>query len=244
MLTNETYELFERFLQGELNESEQSDLDQKIVDDPEWAEAFSLYQSVDQHLRFHKQNQEQTAQLKQTLRQIGNETLLEKTKKPVVIQFFNRNKVWMAAASILLLVGLFIFKDGQPAYVDFAQHATMELTVRGANQTTEIEAQNSFNQGNYKQAETLLKDWLQKEPDNAEVQLYYGISLLENNHMMEAQKVFKDLEKNELFKNTAYWYLALTSLKEKDYKTCESYLKQINTASSEGKKARRLLKKL
>jgi hypothetical protein len=115
MLTNETYELFERFLQGELNESEQSDLDQKIVDDPEWAEAFSLYQSVDQHLRFHKQNQEQTAQLKQTLRQIGNETLLEKTKKPVVIQFFNRNKVWMAAASILLLVGLFIFKDGQPA---------------------------------------------------------------------------------------------------------------------------------
>jgi predicted Zn-dependent protease len=244
MLTDETYEIFERYLHGELSESEQSYLDQKIVDDPEWAEAFSLYQSVDQHLRFHKQNQEQTEQLKQSLRQIGNETLLEKTNKPIVIQFFNRNKVWLVAASILLLVGLFLFKDGQPMYVDFAQHNTMELTVRGANVTMEIEAQKLFNQGKYQQAESLLKKWLENQPENTEVKLYYGITLLENNHLIEAQKIFKELRTNDLFKNTAQWYLALTALKAKDYKTCETELKHIDSNAPESSKARKLLRKL
>lgn len=244
MLTDETYEIFERYLQGELSKSEQTYLDQKIADDPEWAEAFSLYQSVDEHLRFHKQNQEQTEQLKQTLRQIGNENLLDQKKQPVVIQFFNRNKVWLAAASILLLVGLFLFKDGQPVYVDFAQHNTMELTVRGANETMEIEAQKLFNQGKYQQAESLLKKWLKNQPENTEVKLYYGITLLENNHLKEAHEIFKELGTNDLFKNTAHWYLALTALKANDFKTCETELKQIDSNAPESKKARKLLRKL
>jgi hypothetical protein len=58
--------------------------------------------------------------VKQSLRQIGNETLLFVIHFSIEIKFG-----W---SQVFSLVGLFLFKDGQPMYVDFAQHNTMELS--------------------------------------------------------------------------------------------------------------------
>ena len=84
-----------------------------------------------------------------------------------------------------------------------------------------------------------------KENKKPEVELYYGISLLEINKTMEADKVFTNLKNGtSVYNYDAIWYLALSSLKQEKYEDCALYLKQIPEDSEKFSKAQKLLNDL
>lgn len=241
MSTQDTFEWIERYLQGELDADELASFENQMNENQEFAEKVNVYLNLNKHLKFRTENAQETEKLKSTLQKLGNQHI---SHTPKIINLFQKNRVWLAAASIALIIGLFYFQGGKPVYGDFAQHPAMELTVRGSQNENLEKAQTAFNHKNYETALELLDNALTEQPENAELQLYRGICLLETNRLDGAKESFNTLKNNILYKNTALWYLALTSLKEKDYTSCKAFLKQIDPDSSEGKKAKKLLRKL
>ena len=77
------------------------------------------------------------------------------------------------------------------------------------------------------------------------MQLYYAISLIETNNFTKASVLLTNIsEGNSVYKEEAIWYLALSSLKQKDYKACKMQLEQISEASEKYNQAQKLLKEL
>ena len=102
------------------------------------------------------------------------------------------------------------------------------LTVRGTQDELLTKAENSFNNKNFTEAETYFTQLLNIESENQEFQLYKAISEIELNKFSEAEALLKQISKgNSVFKNKATWYLALSKLKQEDYKTCSEILKTI-----------------
>lgn len=152
---------------------------------------------------------------------------------------------WLVAASIALLVGVFVFQNKTAVYSDYASHTKMDMTVRGNSNETLEKVQNAFNTKDYALANVHLSRLAEYYKDNTELQLYYGITLLETDQYEMAKIVLEKITKtNNLYKDDAYWYLALLALKQKDYDTCSTHLEKISKESSIYKKAKKLAKTL
>ncbi len=152
---------------------------------------------------------------------------------------------WLVAAGIVLLVGAFIFQNKRPIYSDYASHNRMEIKVRGNSNETLEKIQNAFNAKDYALANVHLSRLAEYYKDNTELQLYYAITLIETDQYEMAKMLLKQISKtNNLYKDDAYWYLALLALKQKDYDTCSSNLEKISKKSSIYGKAKKLAKTL
>lgn len=58
---------------------------------------------------------------------------------------------------------------------------------------------------------------------------FYGVSLLEESHYIKAEAVFDELKAGtSVYKDKAVWYLALSKLKQKEYKACKEILQTIS----------------
>ena len=165
-------------------------------------------------------------------------------KKSKVISLFNYKKL-MVAASIALLIGFFIFKNGNPVYSDFANHTNLEFTVRGDNNQTITNAETAFNAKNYKTAFAQLTVLEAQFPNDIEIQLYKGICLLEMDKFSQAETIFETISKgNSAFLTKATWYKALSYLKQEHFEACKNTLKTIPESAEEYTQAKKLLRKL
>jgi len=120
-------------------------------------------------------------------------------------------------------------QNNDPAFEDYNNHENAYFTERGeANDPLKL-AQDAFNAKNYKEAITNF-ELILKEKKSPETQLFYAISLLEDNQFQKAEIQLMDLKLgNSIFKNKAVWYLALSKLKQKDYKSSKEILRSIPT---------------
>jgi len=193
------------------------------------------------------ENEENEQELRKTLTNLGNEYIKEEEvtkKKTKVISLFNYKKL-MVAASIALLIGFFIFKNGNPVYSDFANHSNLELVVRGDSNETLLKAQEAFNAKNYKTAFAQLTVLEKEFPNDIEIQLYKAICLLELDKFPQADSIFNSIgEGNSALSTKATWYKALSLLKQEQFKACENTLKTIPESAEEYEQAKKLLKKL
>jgi predicted Zn-dependent protease len=85
-------------------------------------------------------------------------------------------------------------------------------------------AQEAFNSKKYKTAIPYFEAILtaNKSP---EIQYFYAISLLEENQIQKAEANLVGLKSGiSVYKNKATWYLALSKLKQKEYKSCKEIL--------------------
>jgi thioredoxin-like negative regulator of GroEL len=119
---------------------------------------------------------------------------------------------------------LFLDQKSNPTFEEYNQPETAFFTERGeANDNLKL-AQDAFNAKQYKTAIPLFETIL-KTDQSAEIQYFYGVSLLEENKLQEAETVFTALETgNSIYKNKAIWSLALSKLKQKDFKSCKELL--------------------
>lgn len=222
-MDEERYILFENYLSNELSAEEKTNFEKQLVEDPELASAFEVYKELNQHLENKFGNEQELKAFKKNLKSISKEHF--KTKKPKVVAF----KPWQyaIAASVAILVGLFVFQNINPSFEDYNNPEMATFIERGdVNENLKL-AQDAFNAKNYKTAiphfEAILK--VNKSP---EIQYFYAISLLEDNQFQKAETNLLELKSGtSIYKNKATWYLALSKLKQEDYKSCKEILQNI-----------------
>ncbi|MBA4316804.1 MAG: hypothetical protein C0412_00235 [Flavobacterium sp.] len=222
-MNEERYILFENYLSNELSAEEKTNFEKQLSEDPELASAFEVYKELNLHLENKFGNEQELKAFKKNLKSISKEHF--KTKKPKVVAF----KPWQyaIAASIVILVGLFVFQNINPSFEDYNNPEMATFIERGdVNENLKL-AQDAFNSKKYKTAipyfEAILK--VNKSP---EIQYFYSVSLLEDNQFQKAEANLSELKSgNSIYKNKATWYLALSKLKQKDYDSCKAILQTI-----------------
>ncbi len=223
-MNEERYILFENYLSNELSDEEKNNFEKQLSEDPELASSFEIFEELNEHLSNKFGNTAELNAFKQNLNSIAATHF--KTKKVKVISL--RSWHYSVAASVAILIGLFVFmQNNDPNFEDYNQHENAYFTERGAVENQLKLAQDAFNAKNYKEAVANFEMVL-KENKSPETQLFYAISLLEDNQFQKAEIQLMDLKLgNSAFKNKAIWYLALSKLKQKDYKSCKEILNSI-----------------
>lgn len=242
-----TYITFDKYLNNELSKKELISFENRLETDAEFQEEFNIYKALESSLTSTYENAAAEAKLRNTLIELGEKFIKEEARKKEtkVIPLINYRKL-MVAASIALLIGFFIFKDGgTPAYNDFSNHQTLELVVRSDQNEAFSKAEKAFNSKNYEEALTQLTILSNTHPNDAEIELYKGISQLELNEFKVADTTFDDISKgNSSFATTALWYKALSLLKQEKLDECKQVLETIPESAEEYEQAQKLLDKL
>jgi tetratricopeptide (TPR) repeat protein len=243
-MKTDNYILFDKYLTKELTKTELHSFEERLQLDSDFKQEFEIYKSLETSLN-SKFNTEDELALRKTLSNLGSEFIHEEKatkKKGTLISFINY-KQFMVAASIALLVGFFLFNNGEPVYSDYANHNALELVVRSENNEVVIKAQEAFNAKNYEEALTYLTKL--SNSNNLEIKLYKGICYLELNSFADADIIFDEISSgNSAFKNTAFWYKALSMLKQEQFEACKYVLQEIPETADEYKQAQKLLSKL
>lgn len=219
-MNDERYILFENYLSNELSAEEKSAFEKQLEEDKEFASAFEIFKELNLHLENKFGNANELKAFKKNLKSISKGHF--KTKKSKVVAF----KPWqyVIAASIAILVGLFVFQNINPSFEDYDNPEMATFIERGDVNENLKSAQDAFNSKNYKSAIPYFEAVL-KENKSPEIQYFYAMSLLEDNQFQKAETNLLELKSGtSIYKNKATWYLALSKLKQKDYKSCKEIL--------------------
>ena len=236
---NDLFLLFDNYITGELSPEEILEFETKLEQDVSFKEDFLAYKETHQFLQHKFNNETELSQFINTTEKIASDYFNTQQKK--------KNNYWFigVAASILLLIGIFIFNPSTPTYEEYMTYPTVELTVRGTQEEILKNAQNAFNSKDFTKANELFSTALQQDQNNIQIALYKGISLLELNQLNEADKILTNIyQGNSSFTTDANWYLALSKLKQKEYKSCKELLQKIPEGYIHYKKAQKLINKL
>jgi hypothetical protein len=240
-MNEERYIEFNQYLDNEMSIEERKTFEIKLSEDQEFASEFEIFEELNQHLSNKFGNSADLNAFKQNLNLISKEHF--KASKPKVISL----KSWhySVAASVAILIGIFVFmQNNDPNFTDYNQHQNAYFTERGSVDKSLKLAQDAFNASNYKEAITNFNLVL-KQNASPEIQLFYAIALLEDNQIQKAEVQLMDLKMgNSVFKNKAIWYLALSKLKLKDYKSCKEILNSIPKDYEDYDRVQELMKEL
>ena len=241
-MEEETYLSIDRFLSSEMQGDERLAFEERLKRDGNLAEKLELYRSASEILSVKFKREEKEAMFKHNLAKIVAEKTAIKEGKVIKLNWY----ALAAAASVALLcLVLFYTKLSKPDYDEFANYESITLVERGDENETKLQAQRAFNHHDYKFAVILFNKLLEGGDENAELELYKGIALLESDRINEANEMFYKVRNSKsIYKDRATWMLALSALKQKNYKKCESFLKEIPAGSAEYDNAQQLLDKL
>jgi hypothetical protein len=219
-MNEEHYILFGQYLENELSDEEKTNFEKQLSEDQEFASTFETFKELNLHLENKFGNSTELNAFKKNLKSISKEHF--KTKKSKVVAF----KPWQyaIAASVAILVGVFFFQNINPSFDDYNNPEMATFIERGDVNENLKSAQDAFNAKDYKAAipnfEVVLKE--NKAP---EIQYFYAVSLLENNQFLKAETNLSELKSGtSIYKTKATWYLALSKLKQKEYKSCKEIL--------------------
>lgn len=223
-MNEERYIEFSQYLDNEMSIEEKNTFEKQLVEDSEFASAFEIFKELNEHLSNKFGHATELKAFKENIHSISKAHF--KVKKTKVISL----KTWQysVAASVAILIGLFVFmQNNNPKFEDYNQHENACFIERSSVNEDLKKAQDAFNAKNYKEAITNFEK-VRKQNESPEIQLFYAISLLENNQVEKADIHLMDLKLgNSVFKNKATWYLALSKLKQKDFKSCKEILRSI-----------------
>jgi tetratricopeptide (TPR) repeat protein len=241
-MDEDIYILIEQYLAGELSPEETKAFENRIKSDPELAEKVGVYRSLSENLKSRFTSEQVERQLRESLSAIAKAEVGNKSGKVISLQWYH----WAAAASLALIAVFWFYTTTSitPQYDDYSNHGSLSLAERG-DDSLKHQAEDAFNSGNYDQAISFFNRLLDADPDNTELQLYKGISLLELDRYKEAEAIFHVIKNSEtIYQDKAMWYLALSALKQKDYDKCKTLLDQLSPDSEYHKQAEEIRKGL
>jgi tetratricopeptide (TPR) repeat protein len=239
-MNEEHYIIFENYLSNELSAEEKINFEKQLAEDTELASAFEIFKELNLHLENKFGNEMELKAFKKNLKSVSKEHF--KAKKSKVVAF----KPWQytIAASVAVLVGLFVFQNINPSFDDYNNPEMATFIERGdVNENLKL-AQDAFNTKNYKTAIPYFEGVL-KVNKTPEIQYFYAISLLEDNQFQKAESNLSELKSGtSIYKTKAAWYLALSKLKQKDYKSCKEILLTISDDFEDYDQVQELLNEL
>jgi len=223
-MNEERYILFDQYLQGEMTVEEKDNFEKQLSEDHEFSSEFETFKEVQLRLKTKFEFEEEREAFKANLTTISDTHF--NTSKPKVVVM--RPWYLAAAASVIILFGLFFFDYNNPSFADYDNPETASFVERGDTDTALIGAQTAFNDGKYAAAIPLFEEIL-KENKTPEIQYFYGVSLLEESKYPKAESVFSELRSGtSAYKDKATWSLALSKLKQKKYTECKEILETIS----------------
>lgn len=219
-MNEERYLLFGQYLENELAAEEKIDFEKQMSEDQELASAFQIFKELNLHFENKFGNAAELNIFEENLKSISKKHF--KNKKPKVVAF----KPWQyaIAASVAVLVGLFVFQNINPSFEDHNYPENAAFVERGAlNENLKL-AQDAFNMKQYAAALPYFESVL-KEGKLPEIQYFYAVSLLEDSQYQKAENNLNELKSgSSIYATKATWYLALSKLKQKDYDSCKKIL--------------------
>jgi predicted Zn-dependent protease len=238
-MNEESYIAFENYLNNEMSQEERLEFENQLQNDAGMKEKFALYKETTQLLSAKFDSN--TIDFKKNLKSISNEHFTQAKAKSKVIAL----KPWYyaVAASVVIAFGIWFAGSGNPDYSDYNQHENAYFMERGTADKNLNDAQNAFNKKDYKKAIVAFE----QVPNltNPELQYFYAIALIETDHYKNAELYLNNIKSGtSVYKEKATWYLALSSLKQKKFDDCKTYLNQIPADAEDYAKAQKLLKDL
>lgn len=237
----------ERYLNNEMPAEERAAFELQIANDEELKNFVKLYSSIDDTMSAEDTTPAEN-ELKQTLQQMGKKYFAGEGK----LGQGNFRK-WMTAAAAILVIALgvfyFLYQDKPSAeklYAQFAVHEPLVIQQRGSgSDPVAAEAAAKFNSRHYDETLPLLKQYMEKNPEDIQVEFALAICNLEQGLYPEAERIFSRIASSQTaYADAATWYLALSALKQKDLSKCRNILNSIPQTSSFFTKATELLKEL
>ncbi|MEN2398217.1 tetratricopeptide repeat protein [Flavobacterium sp. MC2016-06] len=225
-MNEERYILFDQYLQGEMNVEERTNFEKQLAEDAALASELETFKEMHFQLENKFKHEAEREAFTANLTKISDKHFNNNTKPKVLVL-----KPWYyaVASSVAVLFGLFFFNyDQNPSFADFNHPEKAYFTERGATIGLLKVAETAYNTKNYGKAVNAFEQILKVEK-TPEIQYFYGVSLLEENQFKKAETIFIDLKAGtSVYKEKATWNLALSKLKQKDYKGCKEILQTIS----------------
>lgn len=248
-MENEDDLLIQKYLNGALEEPEKQAFQERLKVDTAFKEVFTFRKSVDIFFKKETGLPVLEAQFETFGKEFFVESATEQQTKAKVIPMYKK-PIWIAlgavAASIALILLLYIPSLHKDLYQQYAVHQSINLVEKSDTTTSIAQAESYFNKGNYDQAYPSLKEYLQANTENQRAQLALGISALELGKQEEAISIFTTIhEGTSLLKASGTWYLALAYVKQKEFEKAKTLLLQIpNTDALLYQNAQALIREL
>lgn len=239
-MKEENYIVFDQYLQNEMTLTEKIAFEKQLSEEPEVAADFQNFKEVQAQLENKFTVDAERNAFKENVKSIAG-THFKPNKKVIKLKPW----LYLVAASVVLLLGMFVFNaNSNPNFEDYNHFETAHFVERGHETTSLKQAEEAYNAKDYLRAIPIFESIL-KQNKTAEIQYFYGISLLQTNKIQEAEGVFNELKLgSSVFKNKALWGLALIQLKQKEFKVCKEILLTIPSDDDNYEQVQDLLNKL
>ncbi|MGI9542038.1 MAG: tetratricopeptide repeat protein [Cyclobacteriaceae bacterium] len=234
-----------KYLQGKMTAEEVSQFENRIANDPSFAEEVQLNRELLESMNHHFRSK-----LKERLSHEDNKAipLNDKPRKP------NFRRVWVMAASVALIAvaSYFLFSDDPDHEQLYNQyHITYYNVVQGSTRSGEsdaaVQAFQYYDQGNFKEAADGFAALVLEEEKNFDWLFYQGLSNLEIQESEAAIDAFEkvlEASTNEWIE-PAQWYLGLAYLQADNTKEAKlTFGRIVSGGKSYSDRAAELLGKL
>ena len=242
------YDMINRYLEGEMNGEEMNAFEEQMQQDAELQNEVALMKDVNETLKIKLHPGENEQALRNSLQGISAEYFSKETKETKIILF--RQRRWITAAAAVLIMAL-ILTVWQPwkkedLYKQYASIQMPGIAERGIPADSLLKpAVENFNNKKFAAAIPSFESILKDDSQNAFVQYYYAIALLQNGETQKSRTQLAGLYNGmSLFKYDAAFYIALSYLKEKNKPGCKEWLNKIPADAGVYDKAMELLKNL
>ena len=228
--THDMSEMLLRYLDGELEDHEKSQLEQKLATDPALQEELNNLRLAKESIRSYG--------LAGRVGKIHKEMMNEIPHSTPVIQISRRRQIIrysiaVAAALLILFVGFKMFQDNNMTadqlYAD--NYKAYELTTLRSGETEPTIFEKAYRDKNYNEVITLYSS---ANPDDIQANFLTAMSHLELKEYDKAIENFKkNLELNKaagthLWQDQSEYYMALAYLKTENYSSSLELFQKIN----------------
>ena len=247
MQTN--FEMIERYIDGELEGKQLLEFEELLSTDPDVKREYELSRQVNQAVM-----EDDIMALRETMEYMYEED--SKVKRIPTV--FTKRKFYYASASAALLIaaGGLVQQLENPdlesttVYNKYYTPYEVTVTYRSGNTETDrllLNALERYEEQDYEHALVLFEEVLEGRKNDMAVNLYSGISYMEEEKYQKATKSFNHIisDKDNLFIEQAKWYLSMCYLKTEKSEKAEEILHEIiNEESYYKEQASKVLKDL
>ncbi len=237
----------ENYHSGVMSESEKLKFEQELAVNPKLKEEFRFENELDASLM-----QEDIIDLRRKMRHVINE---EKARARNFGKRSLHSHWYLVAASVTFLI-LVIGALRLMNPVKYSNETIFEMYYTGesahnvtrSGSNSNDEAMMKYREGDFSGALLLFNEILDKDADNVYIRYYAGLASIETKQNERAIREFSFIVKqnNNLFIESAEWYLALSYLRNNQPKEAKDILARISQTSTNThqKEAKQILKRI
>jgi tetratricopeptide (TPR) repeat protein len=232
-MENEDY--IESYFNNKLSAEEKSQLEQKIINDKDFADAVAFYCSAKQIIKG-----ELNAEKKERFKEIYRQKNISHPGAPIV------RKIWTysaaAAAIIAIVFGWYFFEkpaSTQQIADEYMQQHFQRLDISMTSRQDSMETgKNLYNDGKLSEALQQFEKIINTNNENFDAKKYAGIVSIKLKNYDKALAYFSQIENDSVFSNPAKMYKAITLMERNsagDKEQAKELLQQIIQNNLEGK---------